>query len=156
MNVIARLEYELAHYDSTVHRFNHYTMRTPPTEFSSIRYDSIRWYQSGPGNNGNERVPCIPKSSSITGTSLSDCLVSYPEHSLGGSYSSSKMQSVFLQPQLIGPIKFKTLAFETVIDRIYIYIYIYIYMKFKSEHNSLTSRHNIILNGFISHYLINR
>ena len=30
MNVIARLEYELAYYDSAVHRFNHYTTRTPP------------------------------------------------------------------------------------------------------------------------------
>ena len=30
MNVIVRLEYELAYYDSTVHRFNHYTMRTTP------------------------------------------------------------------------------------------------------------------------------
>ena len=28
MNVIARLEYELAYYDSAVHRFNHYTTRT--------------------------------------------------------------------------------------------------------------------------------
>ena len=30
MNVIARLEYELAYCDSAVHRFNHYTTRTPP------------------------------------------------------------------------------------------------------------------------------
>ena len=30
MNVIARLEYELANYDSAVNRFNHYTTRTPP------------------------------------------------------------------------------------------------------------------------------
>ena len=30
MNVIARLEYELAYYDSAVHRCNHYTTRTPP------------------------------------------------------------------------------------------------------------------------------
>ena len=30
MNVIARLEYKLAYYDSAVHRFNHYTTRTPP------------------------------------------------------------------------------------------------------------------------------
>ena len=28
MNVIARLEFELAFYDSAVHRFNHYTTRT--------------------------------------------------------------------------------------------------------------------------------
>ena len=30
VNVKARLEYELAYYDSAVHRFNHYTTRTPP------------------------------------------------------------------------------------------------------------------------------
>ena len=30
MNVIAQLEFKLAYYDSTVHRFNHYTTRTPP------------------------------------------------------------------------------------------------------------------------------
>ena len=30
VNIIARLEYELAYYDSAVHRFNHYTTRTPP------------------------------------------------------------------------------------------------------------------------------
>ena len=29
MNVIAQLEYELVYYDSAVHRFNHYTTRTP-------------------------------------------------------------------------------------------------------------------------------
>ena len=29
VNVIARLEYELAYYDSAVHRFDHYTTRIP-------------------------------------------------------------------------------------------------------------------------------
>ena len=29
VNVIARLEYELAYFDSAVNRFNHYTTRTP-------------------------------------------------------------------------------------------------------------------------------
>ena len=29
MNIIAWLEYELTYYDSAVHRFNHYTTRTP-------------------------------------------------------------------------------------------------------------------------------
>ena len=29
VNVIARLEYELTYYDSAIHRFNHYTTRTP-------------------------------------------------------------------------------------------------------------------------------
>ena len=40
--------------------------------------------QSGPGSNGNEEVFRIPQSSSFAGTSPSDCLVSYPGHSLGG------------------------------------------------------------------------
>ena len=34
--------------------------------------------QSGPGNDGNEGLVRIRQSSSITGASLSDCLVSYP------------------------------------------------------------------------------
>ena len=34
------------------------------------------------GSDGNEGVLCIPQSFSVTGTSLSDCFVSYPEHSL--------------------------------------------------------------------------
>ena len=46
--------------------------------------DAITTDQSGPGSNGNEGVLRIPQSSSIAGTSPSDCLVSYPGHSLGG------------------------------------------------------------------------
>ena len=38
--------------------------------------------QSGPGSNSNEGVLRIPQSPSITGTSPSDCLVSYLGHSL--------------------------------------------------------------------------
>ena len=38
--------------------------------------------QSGAGRNGSEEVLRIPQSSSITGTSSSDCLVSYLGHSL--------------------------------------------------------------------------
>ena len=34
MNVMARLEYELAYYDSAVHRFNNYTTMTPPPLFT--------------------------------------------------------------------------------------------------------------------------
>ena len=30
VNAIARLEYELADYDSAIQRFSHYTTRTPP------------------------------------------------------------------------------------------------------------------------------
>ena len=32
-NVIAQLEYELTYYDFVVHRFNHYTTRTPTTKY---------------------------------------------------------------------------------------------------------------------------
>ena len=53
------------------------------------------WFQSGPRSDGNEDVLHIPQSSIITGTSPSDCLVSYPRHSLGGSYPSTEVQSVY-------------------------------------------------------------
>ena len=49
--------------------------------------------QSGSGSNGSEGVFHIIQSSSITGASLSDCLVSYPGHSMGDS--SAEMQSVY-------------------------------------------------------------
>ena len=51
--------------------------------------------QSGPGSDGNERVLHIPQSSSITGISPSDCLMSYPGHSGAGAYPSAEMQSVY-------------------------------------------------------------
>ena len=41
--------------------------------------------QSEPGSNGIEEVLCIHQSSSITEALPSDCLVSYPGHSLGES-----------------------------------------------------------------------
>ena len=51
--------------------------------------------QSGPGNNDNKEVLCIPQSLSITGTSLSDCLVSYPGHSFGGGLTPLQRCSVY-------------------------------------------------------------
>ena len=50
---------------------------------------------SGPGSNGNKGVLCIPQSSSITGPSRSDCLVSYLGHLLEESYFSAERQSVY-------------------------------------------------------------
>ena len=47
--------------------------------------------QSGPGSNDNEKVLSIPQRLSITGTSPSDCLVSYLGHSLEGVYPSAKV-----------------------------------------------------------------
>ena len=46
--------------------------------------------QSGPGSDGNEGVLRIRQSSSINGTSPSDCLVSYPEHSLLGGVTRNR------------------------------------------------------------------
>ena len=55
--------------------------------------------QSGPGSNDNEGVLRIPQSSSIAGTSPSDCFVSYSRHSFGGIgggvYPSAEVQSVY-------------------------------------------------------------
>ena len=47
------------------------------------------------GSDGNEGAFCIPQSSSITGTSPSDNLVSCPGHSLSGSYSSAEVHTVY-------------------------------------------------------------
>ena len=50
--------------------------------------------QSGPESNGNEGVLYIPQISKV-GALPSDCLMSYPGHSLGDSYPSAEMQSVY-------------------------------------------------------------
>ena len=51
-----------------------------------------------PGSNGNEVMICIPQSPSITGTSSSDSLVSYPGYSLGGVLPPKEVQSVYSTP----------------------------------------------------------
>ena len=51
--------------------------------------------QAGPGSDDNEGIPRIPQSSGITDTSPSDCLVLYTGNSLGESYPSAEMQSVY-------------------------------------------------------------
>ena len=64
MNVIARLEYELAYYDSAAHRFNHYTTRTPHMEHEGDGYTSCNWciwyshqrIGTGTGRLGNKRT----------------------------------------------------------------------------------------------------
>ena len=59
--------------------------------------------QSGTRNDGNEGVLRIPQSSSITGTSPSDCLVSYPGHSLEWVLTPWQRSSRYiLQPQPTG------------------------------------------------------
>ena len=62
--------------------------------------------QNGPGSDGNEEVLRISQSSSITGISPSDFLVSYPGHSLvGGGLSSLKKEKAvgaFYNPSRLG------------------------------------------------------
>ena len=58
--------------------------------------------QSGPGSNGNKGVLRIPQSSSITGTSPSDCLVSYPDTHWGGLTPLQRGSQHILQPQPTG------------------------------------------------------
>ena len=90
--------------------------------------------QSGAGSNGNERVLCIFQSSSITVTSQSDCLVSYPGHSLGtGLTALQRCSRCILQSQLTEQGNTHTYShicrhmYRQRHIFIYIYIYIYIY-----------------------------
>ena len=68
--------------------------------------------QSGPESNGKEGVLHIPQNSSITGASLSDCLVSYPEQSLmgWGLTTLQRCSQGILQPQPAGLWKMNKLA----------------------------------------------
>ena len=51
--------------------------------------------QSGPVSDGNEEEIHIPQTSCITGASPSDCLKSYPGHSLEESYPSAEMELMY-------------------------------------------------------------
>ena len=51
--------------------------------------------KSGPASDGNEGMLRIPQSSSITEASPSDCLASYLGYSLGESYPSAEVPSVY-------------------------------------------------------------
>ena len=51
--------------------------------------------RSGSGSDGNEEVLWISQSSSISGASPSDCLISFPGHSLEESYPFTDMQLVY-------------------------------------------------------------
>ena len=54
------------------------------SDLISIRERFFFAFHSGAGNDGNEGILSILQSSSIIGTSPSNCLVSYPGHSLWG------------------------------------------------------------------------
>ena len=60
--------------------------------------------QSRPGSDGNKGVCCIPLSSSIIGTSSSDCIASYLGHSLWKGLTPVQRSSrCILQPQPTRP-----------------------------------------------------
>ena len=62
--------------------------------------------QSGPGSNSNERVLRIRQSSNITGTSSSDCLVSYQETPYGEVLPLCKGAiGVFYSPSRLGKVE---------------------------------------------------
>ena len=67
------------------------------TQFSSIwPIDSATTPgQSGPGSDCSEGMLLIPQSSSITGTYSSEYFMLYPGHSLGRSYTSADVKSVY-------------------------------------------------------------
>ena len=52
--------------------------------------------QSGPGSDGNKGIFCISESSSITGVSPSDGLMSYAGCSLGGGGGLTSLQKYSL------------------------------------------------------------
>ena len=58
--------------------------------------------ESGPGSDCNEGVLRIPQSSSITGTSPSDCLALYAGHLLWGFTPLQRCSRCILQPQPTG------------------------------------------------------
>ena len=63
---------------------------------------------------GNEGAPRILQSSNITGTSPSDCLVTYPGHSLVvGSYPSAEKQSEYFTAQADWVIRMDIYVYKT-------------------------------------------
>ena len=65
--------------------------------------DAITPAMRGPGSNGNGGIHGILQSSSITGASPSDYLVSYLGHLLEKSYPLQRCSQCILQPQPTGP-----------------------------------------------------
>ena len=93
MNVIARLEYELAYYDSAVHRFNHYTTRTPPRNLSRATTPG----QNGPGQQWQWRSTL--HSQNLQGWSLTIRCFNVISRTLvggGGAYPCAEMQLIGL------------------------------------------------------------
>ena len=78
--------------------------------------------QSGPGSDGNQGILCIPKDSSITGASLSECLTLYQDTSFlggeGGLTSLQRSSRCILQPQPTGQARKSGLEKDVVLINI--------------------------------------
>ena len=74
--------------------------------------------QSGPKSDSNKGVLRIPQSSIITGTSPSDCLMSYPGHSLRGGVLPLCRETVgvFYSPSQLNKISFVKEYFCNITD----------------------------------------
>ena len=70
-------------------------MVAPDSVLSMGQIELNRVFLLIPGSNGNKGVVRIFQSPNIIGTSPSDCLRSYLGHSLGESYPSAEVQSVY-------------------------------------------------------------
>ena len=77
--------------------------------------------QSWPGNDGNKEVLHILQRSRITGTSPSDCLVSYGGHWRGGDIPLQRCSRCILLPQLTGQYIYMCVC-EAKCCHIYVYI----------------------------------
>ena len=100
--------------------------------------------QSGPWS--NEEARHIPQSSSFTGTSSSDCLVSYLGHLLGGGVLPlfRGTVSVFYSPSQLGKLNY---------GWSWLYIYIYTHTQRKVE-SKVSPRFSPMILGNLNHYII--
>ena len=80
--------------------------------------------QSGPRSDGNEGVLCILRSSSISGTSPLDCLMSYLEHSfvVRGLTPLQRCSRCILQHQPTGQISICVKCGSSRSDKVFLLI----------------------------------
>ena len=98
VNVIARLEHELAYYDSVVHRFNHYITRTPPmgqidlylreTFITSVWVKILRYYTKNAETSKTLRHYDIPQPSQSKYLESNWCLFAF--HVRNSKYQKKK------------------------------------------------------------------
>ena len=106
--------------------------------------------QNGPESDGIKGVLYISESSSITGVSPSEFLVSYPWDSLGGgSYHTAEMQSVYPPTSWLGSITIKSIEkckkskWESIFEIIF----------YQKKYFHIFFLHNTILNKLVCKWI---